>query len=124
MMLQMENPEDFVIATGRTESVRKFIELSANSLGWNKNNKSKSIIWEGSGIHEIGRRSDNGEIVIRVDPEYFRPSEVDLLKGDPQKAKEKLGWEPKIKLEQIISEMIEEDQLLAKKEIVYKRATK
>tara|TARA_B100001093_G_scaffold256916_1_gene245684 strand:- start:35169 stop:36281 length:1113 start_codon:yes stop_codon:yes gene_type:complete len=124
LMLQQENPEDFVIATGRTESVRKFIELSANSLGWNKNNKIQSIIWEGSGIHEIGRRSDNGEIVIRVDPAYFRPSEVDLLKGDPQKAKEKLGWEPKIKLEQLISEMIEEDKLLAKKEIVYKRTTK
>ena len=115
LMLQQEIPEDFVIASGRTETVRRFIELSAKSLGWGKGHE-RPIIWEGEGINEIGRRSDNKEIIIRIDPNYFRPSEVDLLLGDPSKAKIKLGWEPKIKLEEMISEMIEEDKINAKKE--------
>jgi len=115
LMLQQEVPEDFVIASGRTETVRRFIELSAKYLGWGQGYESP-IIWEGEGINEIGRRSDNKEIIIRIDPNYFRPSEVDLLLGDPSKAKAKLGWEPKIKLEEMISEMIEEDKKNAKKE--------
>ncbi len=111
MMLQIDHPEDFVIATGRQESVRRFIELSAHSLGWSKN--SKSIIWEGEGLNEIGRRADNGDIVIRVDPRYFRPAEVDTLLGDASKAKQKLGWSATITLEELVEEMIAEDRLLA-----------
>ena len=87
-MLQQEKPEDFVIATGRQESVRNFIELSTAALGWG------GLNWEGEGVDEIGRRTDNGEVVIRVDPRYFRPAEVETLLGDPGRAREKLGWTP------------------------------
>ncbi len=108
LMLQQENPEDFVIATGRMESVRKFIELSAKHLGW-VNQKGDSIIWEGNSINEIGKRADTNEVVIKVDSRYFRPTEVMELKGDAKKAKDKLGWEPKISLEEMIKEMIDFD---------------
>ena len=84
-MLQQESPKDYVIATGRQESVRKFIELSANALGWNKNNQENGIIWEGEGLEEIGIRADTGDIVVRIDPRYFRPCEVDTLFREPIK---------------------------------------
>ena len=116
LMLQQEKPEDYVIASGRMESVRTFIELSAKSLGWNKNNSLKAIVWEGEGINEIGRRYDTGEIVVRIDPRYFRPTEVDLLLGDASKARKKLNWSPKISLEELINEMINFDLQEAKKE--------
>ena len=102
-MLQLEKPEDFVIATGQQTTVRKFVETAASLLNWG------GIIWEGSGVNEIGKRKDSGEIVIRIDPEFFRPTEVDSLLGNPEKAKLKLGWEPKISLEELIQEMIKED---------------
>ena len=86
MMLQQKKPEDFVIATGRQESVRKFIELSAHALGWAK--ESRSIIWE-ERFKRSGWRADTGDIVIKVDPRYFRPAEVQTLLGDPSKAKKK-----------------------------------
>ena len=70
-MLQQTNPTDYVIATGRQESVRRFVELSANALGWNKNKKGHGIIWEGEGLEEIGIRADTGDIVVRVDPKYL-----------------------------------------------------
>ena len=105
MMLQQEVPKDYVIASGRTESVRRFIEICASKLGWNNKN-NLGIIWEGEGINEIGKRADNGAIVIRIDPRYFRPTEVDLLLGDSTKAQTELGWEPKISLEELITEMI------------------
>ena len=120
LMLQQETPEDFVIATGRQESVRRFIELCATELGWNKVSGGNSIIWEGSGINEVGYRADNGEIVVRVDKRYFRLTEVNTLLGDPRKAKEKLGWEPKITLEEMVKEMIKFDSLEAEKEIILK----
>ena len=116
LMLQQDKPEDFVVSTGRTLSVRKFIELAANQLGWGRNHEGKSIIWENEGINEIGRRSDTNEIVIRVDPRYFRPTEVDQLLGDSTKAKKMLGWEPKISLEELISEMVDFDSKEALKE--------
>ena len=108
-MLQQEKPEDYVIATGRQESVRRFIELSAEKLGWS-NGEGKSIYWEGEGLNEVGYRADNGQPVIRIDKRYFRPTEVQSLLGDPTKAKKKLGWEPKTTLEELISEMIENDR--------------
>ncbi len=120
MMLQQEKPKDFVISSGRTESVRKFIELSATKLGWaNKKNES-GIIWEGKGLNEIGRRADNGQIIIRIDPKYFRPTEVDYLLGDSSIAQTELGWAPKITLEQIIDEMITHDTEEAKKDLLLK----
>ena len=119
MMLQQEVPKDYVIASGRTESVRRFIEICASKLGWNNKN-NLGIIWEGEGINEIGKRADNGEIVIRIDPRYFRPTEVDFLLGDSTKAQTELGWEPKISLEGLITEMILHDSNEAKKELLLK----
>tara|TARA_B100000886_G_scaffold209969_1_gene145334 strand:+ start:327 stop:1451 length:1125 start_codon:yes stop_codon:yes gene_type:complete len=116
LMLQQNKPEDFVISTGRMESVRKFVELSAEKLGWKKNNNSPAIIWEGTGLKEVGRRADTNEVVIKIDPRYYRPTEVDQLQGDSTKARLKLGWEPKIKLDNLIEEMIKEDVKIAKKE--------
>ena len=108
MMMQNNKPEDFVIATGRMETVRRFCELTANKLGWSKGS-TNGIIWENKGIDEIGRRTDNGEIVIKIDPRYYRPTEVHELLGDATKAKNILNWEPKITLEQLVSEMVDEE---------------
>ena len=119
LMLQQEKPEDFVIATGRMQSVRSFIELTTKKLGW-VNDENISIKWEGSGLKEVGRRADTGEIIIRIDPSYFRPSEVEELLGDPQYAKNKLGWEPKITLEDLVQEMLDFDLSLAKNERLIK----
>ena len=113
-MLQQEGPpEDFVIATGRQESVRRFIELTALELGWG------AIEWEGKGLEETGQRS-TGEVVVRIDPRYFRPAEVETLLGDPAKAKEKLGWTPTTTLEELVAEMVATDQEEAKKEAYLK----
>ena len=116
-MLQVDKPEDFVIATGRMETVRRFCELASLNLGWGNGDKKSGITWDGTGINEVGRRKDNGEIVIRIDERYYRPVEVEELLGDPSKAKNKLGWEPKISLEEMIKEMVENDYLLAEKEL-------
>ena len=115
LMLQQEQPEDFVIATGRQESVRRFIELTAQQLGWG------SMHWEGEGTAEVGRRGDTGAVVVRIDPRYFRPAEVDTLLGDPSKAKEKLGWTPTTTLEELVAEMVAADVEEAKKEAYLKR---
>ena len=120
LILQQEKPDDYVISTGRMETVRRFIELSAIELGWGKNN-NKAIIWENKGIKEIGKRADTGEIVIRVDPRYFRPTEVDKLKGDPSKAFKKLGWKNKTSLEELVKEMIDFDKQEALKESFLKK---
>jgi GDPmannose 4,6-dehydratase len=114
-MLQQEGPpEDFVIATGRQESVRRFIELSAAELGWGE------LSWEGEGVNEIGRRS-SGEVVVKIDPRYFRPAEVETLLGDPKKAHVKLGWQPTTSLEQLVAEMVATDLEEAKKEAYLRR---
>ena len=115
LMLQQDKPEDFVIATGRQESVRRFIELAAKELGWG------AMQWDGEGTAEVGRRRDTGEIVVRIDPRYFRPSEVETLLGDPSKAKEKLGWTPTTTLEQMVSEMVAADKALANSEALLQR---
>jgi len=122
LMLQQEIPNDYVIASGRMETVRKFIEISAEKLGWNIKANSPSILWEGKGVNEIGRRADTNEIVIRIDPRYFRPTEVHELLGDSTKAHNELGWTPKITLEEMITEMIEFDKEEAKKELILKKS--
>ena len=116
MMLQQKKPADFVIATGRQETVRKFIELTAKELNWG------SIIWEGAGLDEIGRRQDTNEIVIRIDQKYFRPTEVPNLLGDSTFARDKLGWVPKTTLEELISEMVKVDKEEAQKELLLVRS--
>ncbi len=116
LMLQQEKADDYVISTGRMETVRRFIELSAKNLGWNKPDDSRSIIWEGEGINEVGRRADTNEIVIKIDKRYFRPSEVDQLIGDSSKAREKLNLTANTSLEDLVSEMVENDRKEAQKE--------
>jgi GDPmannose 4,6-dehydratase len=114
-MLQQDTPEDFVIATGRQESVRRFIELAATELGWG------TINWQGQGIEEIGIRSDNGNTVVRIDRRYFRPAEVETLLGDPTKAKTKLGWSTTTTLEELVAEMVAADKEEAAKEAILRR---
>ena len=116
LMLQQEQPEDFVIATGRQESVRRFIELSAEQLGWGQ------VLWDGEGTAEVGRRGDTGAVVVKIDPRYFRPAEVETLLGDPSRAKEKLGWIPTTTLEELVAEMVAVDVEEAKKEAYLKRS--
>jgi GDPmannose 4,6-dehydratase len=114
-MLQQDQPEDFVIATGRQESVRCFIELAASELGWG------GIHWQGEGLHETGLRADTGDVVVRIDPRYFRPAEVETLLGDPTKARDKLGCTPTTTLEELVAEMVAADREDAKKEAYLKR---
>ncbi len=112
LMLQQSEPKDYVIATGQQTSVREFIELSAKELNWGE------IIWHGEGINEIGIRKDTNQTVVKVDPKFYRPAEVQSLLGDASKAKKELGWEPKISLNQLITEMIKFDTYEAKKELL------
>ena len=109
MVLQQEKPEDFVLATGVTTTIRDFCEMTFKELG-------VDIEWQGSGVEEKGIDKATGKVVIEVDPRYFRPTEVDLLLGDPTKAQKKLGWKPKYDLPMLIKEMVDEDLKEAKKE--------
>ena len=121
LMLQQEQPKDYVISTGRAESIRKFAEISASYLGWSDKGKS-GIIWEGEGLNEVGRRADTMEIVIRIDPRYFRPTEVEFLLGESKKAALELNWTPKTSLEELIKEMIESDKEEARKDSILKKS--
>ena len=102
MMLQQETPDDYVAATGEMHTVREFIERSFAHVG-------RPIEWRGKGADEIGVDMTTGKPVVRIDPRYFRPSEVDCLLGDSTKAKEKLGWEPTVKFEALVKLMVEGD---------------
>jgi GDPmannose 4,6-dehydratase len=123
LMLQQDTPEDFVIATGEQYSVRQFIEWSAKELGIN-------LRFEGEGINEIGivetvegdkaPAVKQGDIIVRVDPRYFRPTEVETLLGDPSNAKQKLGWVPEITIQQMCREMVAEDLKIAQRHALLK----
>jgi len=102
LMLQQEKPEDYVIATGETHSVREFVERSFSEVGI-------SVHWEGVGAEEIGRDSKTGKVLVEVDPRYFRPTEVDLLLGDPSKARSKLGWEYCVGFDELVKMMVVAD---------------
>ena len=114
LMLQQDEPEDFCIATGVQYSVRDFVNFSWGHLG-------KTIRWEGKGLDEKGYDNETGKLIVVVDPRYFRPTEVEELLGDPTKAKEKLGWEPKISLEEMVHEMMENDINIVKRDSLVKR---
>ncbi|CAF0762728.1 unnamed protein product [Didymodactylos carnosus] len=102
LMLQHDTPEDFVIATGETHSVREFVEAAFQEIG-------KDIVWEGEGVNEIGKEKGTDIVRVKVNPKYYRPTEVDLLLGNPKKAKDKLGWTPKITFKELVKEMIAAD---------------
>ena len=109
MMLQQQEAEDFVIATGEQHSVREFVELAAEEIGI-------SIRWEGHDENERGYDADTGECIVAVDPRYYRPAEVETLLGDPTNAKNKLGWEPKISFRELVTEMMREDMREAERD--------
>ena len=109
LMLQQDTPDDFVIATGKQYSVREFVEIAAAKLKIN-------IRWEGSGAEEKGYDDGTGKVVVAVDSQYYRPTEVETLLGDPSKAKKELGWEPQISFEELVMEMVEKDFEQAKKD--------
>jgi GDPmannose 4,6-dehydratase len=113
LMLQQQKAEDFVIATGTQYSVRSFVDAAAKELGM-------SIRWNGIGVDETGSDS-TGKVIIRVDPRYFRPTEVETLLGDPSRAKEKLGWTPKTTFEELVQEMVLEDLQSAERDELVKR---
>ena len=113
LMLQQDKPEDFVIATGVQYSVRDFVNFAWGHLG-------KNITWQGNGSEEKGYDKETGNLIVEVDPRYYRPAEVETLLGDPSKAKEKLGWEPKISLEEMVHEMMESDVNIAKRDSLVK----
>jgi GDPmannose 4,6-dehydratase len=109
LMLQQDAPEDFVIASGTQYSVRDFVAAAGAELGMR-------IEWRGQGIDEVGVDTATGRILVRVDPRYFRPTEVDTLLGDASKAREKLGWMPEVSFPELVAEMVESDLDLAKRD--------
>jgi len=109
LMLQQDSPEDFVIATGVQYSVREFVNKAAEAV-------DIEMEWKGEGVDEKGYDKATGKCLVEVDPRYFRPTEVETLLGDPTKAKEKLGWVPKITLQEMVAEMVEHDLMIAKRD--------
>ena len=115
LMLQQDEPDDYVIATGEQHSVREFVDIAARELGI-------AINWEGEGVNEKGINAANGKTIIAVDTRYFRPTEVDTLLGDSSKGRKKLGWEPKISFTNLVKEMVQADLEEAKKDELCQRA--
>jgi len=101
-MLQQDKPDDYVLATGETHSVREFIEIAFGEVGI-------TIRWDGEGVHEKGYDKVTGKLLIEIDPKYFRPTEVDSLLGNADKAKRVLGWKPKHTFQELVQEMIRSD---------------
>jgi GDPmannose 4,6-dehydratase len=113
LMLQQDKPDDYVVATGETHTVREFVEESCKVLGM-------EIEWKGKGLEEKGIDKKTGKTIIEIDPQYFRPTEVDLLLGDPSKAKKVLGWEAKTKFKDLVKIMIESDlDILENNKVIY-----
>lgn len=108
LMLQQDVPDDYVLATGETHSVREFVQEAARLLEFD-------LVWEGTGVDEKGIDRKTGKVIVEIDPRYFRPAEVDVLIGDASKAKAKLGWEPKVKFKELVKIMVESDLADAEK---------
>jgi GDPmannose 4,6-dehydratase len=115
LILQQDEPDDYVIATGKQYSVRQFIEFGGAEL-------EMDIQWEGSGVDEVGIDRNTGKQIVSVDPRYYRPTEVETLLGDPTKSKTKLGWEPKVTVEELVREMVAADYEDAKRDALVKAA--
>lgn len=115
LMLQQEKPDDYVVATGKTYSVREFVILAMKEI-------DVDIVWQGSGVNEKGVDKKTGKVRVEIVPEFFRPTEVDCLIGDAAKAKNKLGWQPKVMLPELVKEMVEADLRAVRFEMKNKRA--
>jgi GDPmannose 4,6-dehydratase len=114
LMLQQDHPEDYVIAPGVQYTDRDFVNAAAKEL-------DIKIRWQGQGVEEKGYCEETGKCMVAVDPHYFRPTEVETLLGDPTKAKQKLGWEPKIGFNELVAEMVREDLVAAEKDDLCRR---
>lgn len=111
LMLQHNQPKDFVIATGETHSVREFVTLAFQQIG-------VTLQWQGEGVQEEGINAVTGEVLVKIDPRYFRPTEVDLLLGDATKARTLLGWQPKVAFSELVQKMVLEDLEQAKRDVL------
>jgi GDPmannose 4,6-dehydratase len=109
LVLQQPEPGDYVLATGETHSVREFVERAFGHVG-------RQIEWRGEGVDEVGLDTRSGKELVRIDPRYFRPTEVDELLGDASKARERLGWAPKTTFAELVAEMVESDLKMVERE--------
>ena len=109
-MMQQPEPDDYVLATGETHSVREFVELAFKEVG-------RDIVWEGEGVDEVGRDKRSGDALVKIDARYFRPTEVDLLLGDPSKAHARLGWSHKTTFRELVTEMVASDLKAVEREL-------
>lgn len=109
LILQHDTPDDYVIATGEQHSVREFVELAAWHLGY-------TVEWRGQGADEEGVDRETGRVLVKIDPRYYRPAEVDTLVGDSTKARDTLGWQPRVSFEELVREMVESDLALARRD--------
>lgn len=107
LVLQHEQPEDFVVATGEVHSVREFVVAAFQQIGI-------SIVWEGEGDTEVGKDKETGKVLVKVNPKFYRPTEVDYLQGSSEKAYKLLGWKPKVSFKELVKEMVEGDIALMK----------
>ena len=110
LMLQQPEPDDYVLATGHCHSVREFVELAFSEIG-------RRVVWQGKGVDETGRDGVSGDVLVEIDPRYFRPTEVELLQGDPTKARERLGWEHKTSFGQLVRDMVAADLVAVAQEL-------
>ena len=115
LILQQDEPDDYVIATGESHSVREFVEKAFQEVGI-------SIEWDGTGVHETGKNAENGNVLVQVDPRYFRPTEVEFLLGDSSKARSRLGWKPEVSFDELVKRMVREDLKEAERDQLCKNA--
>ena len=106
-MLQQSEPGDYVLATGEAHSVREFVEKAFANSG-------RTIVWQGKGSDERGIEARTGKVLVEVDPHYFRPTEVDVLIGDPSKARQKLGWKHRVSFDELVAQMVQEELKLTR----------
>lgn len=112
LMLQQDTPDDYVVATNETRTVREFVETAFAKVGI-------TVEWAGSGVDEVGRDAATGKVIVKVNKDFFRPAEVDILLGDPAKAESKLGWKREILFDELVERMVNHDMELVRKEIIY-----
>jgi GDPmannose 4,6-dehydratase len=117
LMLQQDEPDDYVVATNETRTVREFVETAFKHVGI-------EIQWQGEGVNEIGINKANGQTIVKINPKFFRPAEVELLLGNPEKAETKLGWVRDISFSELVERMVKNDLELVKKEIEFAKLGK